>query len=151
MGNDLVTNQMLYDALFCSSNNSISCQRYVFCVQIYFVQNIGGVINRQICFLQRIKHWMLQYYDTAQKGFSVLWCLLQPFPGSVYHTDGVLIWAIFRQRCFVFGIDNTWKTERKNLNFRTHINRLTRKTGCFSKDEQTHDNIIWNVYWKLLL
>lgn len=40
------------------------------------------------------------------------------------------------------GKDNTWKIERKNLNFRTHIKRLQRKTICFSKNEQIHDNVI---------
>ncbi|MDR1582354.1 MAG: IS1 family transposase, partial [Prevotellaceae bacterium] len=36
----------------------------------------------------------------------------------------------------------TWKIERKNLNFRTHLKRLNRKTVCFSKNEQIHDNVI---------
>ena len=36
----------------------------------------------------------------------------------------------------------TWKIERKNLNFRTHIKRLNRKTICYSKDEEIHDNVI---------
>ena len=40
------------------------------------------------------------------------------------------------------GKDKTWKIERKNLNFRTHIKRLNRKTICFSKNEQIHDNVI---------
>ena len=30
------------------------------------------------------------------------------------------------------GKDNTWKIERKNLNFRTHLKRLHCKTICFS-------------------
>jgi IS1 family transposase len=40
------------------------------------------------------------------------------------------------------GKDRTWKIERKNLNFRTHLKRLNRKTICFSKNEQIHENII---------
>ena len=40
------------------------------------------------------------------------------------------------------GKANTWKIERRNLNLRTHIKRLNRKTICFSKDEQIHDNVI---------
>ena len=40
------------------------------------------------------------------------------------------------------GKDETWKIERKNLNFRTHIKRLNRKTICFSKNETIHDNVI---------
>jgi IS1 transposase len=42
----------------------------------------------------------------------------------------------------VIGKDNTWKIERKNLNFRTHIKRLNRKTICCSKNEKIHDNVI---------
>ena len=33
------------------------------------------------------------------------------------------------------GKKNTWKIERKNLNFRTHLKRLARRTICFSKSE----------------
>lgn len=40
------------------------------------------------------------------------------------------------------GKDSTWKIERRNLNFRTHIKRLSRKTICFSKNEIIHDNVI---------
>ena len=38
--------------------------------------------------------------------------------------------------------NETWKIERKNLNFRAHIKRLNRKTICFSKNETIHDNVI---------
>ena len=40
------------------------------------------------------------------------------------------------------GKDRTWKIERKNLNFRTHIKRLTRETICFSKKDDMHYGII---------
>lgn len=40
------------------------------------------------------------------------------------------------------GKDNTWKIERKNLNFRTHLKRLRRRTICFIKSELIHDNVI---------
>jgi insertion element IS1 protein InsB len=42
----------------------------------------------------------------------------------------------------IIGKDNTWKIERKNLNFRIHLKRLNRKTICFSKNEEIHDNVI---------
>ncbi|MDR2512181.1 MAG: IS1 family transposase, partial [Bacteroidales bacterium] len=39
-----------------------------------------------------------------------------------------------------------------NLNFRTHLKRLNRKTICFSKNETVHDNVIGmyieNFYYK---
>jgi insertion element IS1 protein InsB len=40
------------------------------------------------------------------------------------------------------GKRNTQKIERKNLNLRTWIKRLARKTLCFSKDEVMHDTVI---------
>lgn len=42
----------------------------------------------------------------------------------------------------LIGKGDTWMIERKNLNFRTHIKRLNRKTICFSKNEKIHDNVI---------
>lgn len=38
--------------------------------------------------------------------------------------------------------DEPWKIERKNLNFRMHLKRLNRRTICYSKNEQIHDNVI---------
>ncbi len=40
------------------------------------------------------------------------------------------------------GKRNTQKIERKNLNGRTWIKRLARKTICFSKTETMHDTVI---------
>jgi insertion element IS1 protein InsB len=40
------------------------------------------------------------------------------------------------------GKDHTWKIERTNLNLRTHLKRLQRKTICFSKNETIHDHVI---------
>ena len=40
------------------------------------------------------------------------------------------------------GKDQTWKIERKNLNFRIHLKRLNRRTICYSKSEEVHDNVI---------
>jgi insertion element IS1 protein InsB len=77
------------------------------------------------------------------KDFLILWDLLKSFPISVYHTDD---WGAYSkyipQKMHRIGKDKTWKIERKNLNFRTHIKRLNRKTICFSKNEQIHDNVI---------
>jgi insertion element IS1 protein InsB len=89
----------------------------------------------------------------TDKDFLVLWCMLQSFPISVYHTDN---WGSYLRYIPAWmhriGKDNTWKIERKNLNFRTHIKRLSRKTICFSKNEQIHDNVIGmyieNFYYK---
>ena len=75
--------------------------------------------------------------------FGVLWELLKPFDIARYYTDDWGAYAKYipthRHRV---GKDQTWKIERKNLNFRTHIKRLQRRTICFSKDETIHDNVI---------
>ena len=65
-------------------------------------------------------------------------------PIKVCYTDD---WAAYSRNfpeeyTHVIGKDKTWKIERKNLNFRTHLKRLSRKTICFSKDEEIHDNVI---------
>jgi insertion element IS1 protein InsB len=36
----------------------------------------------------------------------------------------------------------TWRIERKNLDLRTRIKRLNRRTICFSKSETIHDAVI---------
>lgn len=65
-------------------------------------------------------------------------------PITICHTDD---WGAY-SRCLplqyrqIVGKDNTWKIERKNLNFRTHLKRLSRRTICFSKNEHIHDNVI---------
>ena len=68
---------------------------------------------------------------------------LSVFPIKYYYTDN---WSSYSKYIpshkHIIGKDNTWKIERKNLNFRTHIKRLNRKTICFSKNEKIHDNVI---------
>jgi insertion element IS1 protein InsB len=68
---------------------------------------------------------------------------LSIFPIRYFFTDN---WQSYSKYIpthkHVIGKANTWKIERKNLNFRTHIKRLNRKTICFSKSEKVHDNVI---------
>jgi insertion element IS1 protein InsB len=75
--------------------------------------------------------------------FLVLWELLKPFDIDRYYTDD---WGSYSKyipsQKHQIGKDQTWKIERKKLNFRTHIKRLHRKTICFSKNETIHDNVI---------
>lgn len=40
------------------------------------------------------------------------------------------------------GKDLTWRIERKNLDLRTRIKRLARRTICFSKSELLRDTVI---------
>lgn len=75
--------------------------------------------------------------------FNKLKKLLEPFGISRYYTDD---WGAYERHLDTdkheIGKRNTQKIERKNLNFRTWIKRLTRKTICFSKLEIMHDTVI---------
>jgi len=95
--------------------------------------------------IERNSGVVLAWHNGKRKDrdFLVLWLLLAQFPIARYYTDdwGAYSKYIPASRHYT-GKDNTWKIERKNLNFRTHLKRLARKTICFSKNEQIHDNVI---------
>ena len=65
-------------------------------------------------------------------------------PLRLCYTDGLAAYArllapVYEQ---VVEAGQTWRIERRNLNLRTHLKRLSRKTLCFSKSEHVHDNVI---------
>jgi len=75
--------------------------------------------------------------------FKELQELLNPFGIRRYYTDDWGSYARYLETDkHEIGKRNTQKIERKNLNFRTWIKRLTRKTICFSKLESMHDIVI---------
>ena len=69
--------------------------------------------------------------------------LLIPFGIKRYCTDG---WGAYGRHLPLesheIGKRKTQRIERKHLNLRTRIKRLTRKTICFSKTEEMHDLVI---------
>ena len=75
--------------------------------------------------------------------FKELKDLLKPLGIRRYYTDD---WGAyqrhFKTEAHRIGKQNTQKIERKNLNWRTWIKRLARKTLCFSKLETLHDTVI---------
>lgn len=75
--------------------------------------------------------------------FKELKKMLDPFGISRYYTDD---WGAYERHLDTkkheIGKRNTQKIERKNLNLRTWIKRLTRRTICFSKKENMHDTVI---------
>ena len=75
--------------------------------------------------------------------FKKLKALLEPFGIKKFYTDD---WGAYERNIdkarHQVGKANTQKIERKNLNFRTRIKRLARKTICFSKQEYMHDIVI---------
>jgi len=75
--------------------------------------------------------------------FLKLKTLLKPFGIKRYYTDhwGAYTRHIDSEHHFP-GKRNTQKIERKHLNLRTRLKRLTRKTIYFSKSELMHDVVI---------
>ena len=75
--------------------------------------------------------------------FKELKALLEPFNVVKYFTDD---WGAYERHLaperHEVGKRNTQSIERKNLNFRTWIKRLARRTICFSKLEVMHDTVI---------
>jgi insertion element IS1 protein InsB len=65
-----------------------------------------------------------------------------------YHTDA---WEAYQkylpaENHFISKL-GTVSIERNNLNFRTHLKHLERKTICFSKSEKMHDAVIKIYVW----
>jgi len=75
--------------------------------------------------------------------FLQLKALLSPLGISRFYTDD---WGAYERHLEAakheIGKHNTQKIENKNLNLRTRIKRLARKTICFSKTILMHDIVI---------
>ena len=75
--------------------------------------------------------------------FLQLKTLLEPLGITRFYTDG---WGAYERHLeperHVVGKQNTQKIENKNLNLRTRIKRLARRTLCFSKSVFMHDLVI---------
>ena len=82
--------------------------------------------------------------DRSAQTLQLLLDRVVHLPIRVCYTDNWQAYSkLLPERYFhIIGKDKTWKIERKNLNFRTHLKRLSRRTICFSKDETIHDNVI---------
>jgi insertion element IS1 protein InsB len=69
--------------------------------------------------------------------------LLEPFGITRYYTDG---WGAYERHLdpeqHRVGKDYTQKIESKHIRLRTRIQRLVRRTICFSKTERMHDLVI---------
>ena len=68
---------------------------------------------------------------------------LEPFGITRFYSDD---WGTYQRNLagfeHIISKKNTQRIERKNLNFRTRIKRLCRKTICYSKSIIMHDIVI---------
>ena len=95
--------------------------------------------------LERNRGIILAHHNgrRTDKACEALMKKLAIFPIRWYYTDNWQSYAKYipaEKHCI--GKKDTWKIERTNLNFRTHLKRLHRKTICFSKNEVLHDKVI---------
>lgn len=110
-----------------------------------FVQNKSNI--RWTWYLIEKRSGIILAWQNGRRTDEVLKKLLLKvvhLPIFICHTDE---WGAYKrlfpsEYLHLIGKDNTWKIERKNLNFRTHLKRLSRRTICFSKNETIHDNVI---------
>lgn len=74
---------------------------------------------------------------------------LKGFKITLYFTDG---WGSYERlldgQKHVVSKRYTQKIERCNLNFRTRVKRLARRTICFSKSSEIHDKVIGTLIEK---
>ena len=113
-----------------------------------FWSYVGNKANqRWTWYLIEKKSGIIIAWENGRRKDSVLKELLLKvvkFPIKICYTDD---WGAY-QRLFpeeylhLIGKNETWRIERKNLNFRQHIKRLARRTICFSKREDIHDKVI---------
>lgn len=95
--------------------------------------------------LERSSGTILAYHNGRRTDESCkqLFEKLAPFSlGNIYTDNWQSYQKYIPSHQHVIGKKDTWKIERKNLNFRTHLKRLSRKTICFSKNKTIHDNVI---------
>jgi len=79
----------------------------------------------------------------TNQDLKILLSQVGEIPIKKYFTDHLEFYRTLLPRLkHIPGKDQTWQIERKNLSFRTHLKRLTRRTICYSKSEQIHDNVI---------
>jgi insertion element IS1 protein InsB len=102
--------------------------------------------QRWTWYLMTVDGRILAWHNGARTDASLKALLdkVAHFPISICHSDDLLAYSkLFPpEYTHLIGKDRTWRIERRNLNFRTHIKRLNRKTICFSKSTEMHDIVI---------
>jgi insertion element IS1 protein InsB len=89
------------------------------------------------------KVWAYVFGRRQDDVFLKLQQLLALFGITKFYTDG---WGAYERHLVAeqhqVGKEHTQKIESKHSNLRTRINRLVRRTLCFSKPERMHDLVI---------
>jgi len=140
-----------------SKTNSLDIELNHSVVSDEFWSYVGNKSNQRWIWycIERKSGIILAWHNgrRSDSDFLEFYNLLSTFPIRYYYTDfcGSYSRHILADK-HIIGKSNTCKIERKNLNFRTYLKRLCRKTICFSKNETIHNNVIGlyieNFYFK---
>ena len=75
--------------------------------------------------------------------------LLEPYSFEFFCTDDWKSYAKYLpEKQHIIGKHFTQRLERQNLNFRTHLKRLGRRSICFSRSEEIHDKVIGKFIYR---
>ena len=105
---------------------------------------------------KRNQRWLFYAYDRAKRQVLChvfgrrtkatlrrLLSLLKETSVHYFMTDAWLGYqSVLEPEKHIIGKQWTQRIERHNLNLRTHLKRLNRKTLCFSKSSEIHDKVI---------
>ena len=87
----------------------------------------------------------------TDNAFESLLNLLKSIHIDKYYTDDWSSYSKYLEHPkHIIGKRDTQNIERKNLDLRTRIKRLTRRTICFSKSEEMHRKVIGSFINKYL-
>ena len=78
----------------------------------------------------------------SRNTFNQLLEQLSTFNVAFWCTDGYKVYEDFPKEKHIVGKLYTQRIERENLNFRTRLKRLNRRTIGYSKSAEMHDKII---------
>nr|AKQ76698.1 transposase [Candidatus Endozoicomonas cretensis] len=75
--------------------------------------------------------------------------LLEPYRFEFFCTDDWASYAkLLPEKKHIIGKHFTQRIERQNLNFRTRLKRLARRSICFSRSEEVHDKVIGEFIYR---
>ena len=109
---------------------------------------MGSKANaRWLWYLVERRSGVIVAWESGSREDAVLKRLLlkvEHLPLRQSYTDGLAAYARHLTCRYEHRVESgqTWRIERRNLNLRTHLKRLSRKTLCFSRSEVVHDNVI---------
>ncbi len=108
--------------------------------------------KRWIWYAQCAKSGKILAFQIGKRNDKTCKKLMKKLEHLTIHSYCTDAWASYKKYIpaekHIISKAKTQKIERQNLNFRTHIKRLCRKTICFSKKDDMHYGFIKAYIWR---